>query len=188
MSCSGSAVYTRLVSKEVAVDGKSSLNRTVGLNFSLNLGDVCRKFVSAGPLMEVFSVGGGIIFYAGSIAFRCGGVFQSRAIAWGKRVRLAIVTGVVEPSSNDTGGLEVVPGRIEESSVASIFCSIFSSGDTGGTASQQVLSGNSGLDLLFTGNTDTVAHNSDSSDGPVRTASTLIMNIFDGVAFGPGKT
>lgn len=180
-------VYTRLVSGEVSVDGESSLNGTVGLNLSLNLGNVASNTVNAGCLVDVVSVGSGITTRAGLSALGGGRITSAGSVlssgmmvAWGKRVRLAVVAGVVKPSGNETGALEVVPGSLGVSSVASL-----STAET--AAREQVLSRNSGLILLSTGNTDTVAHGFDGTEGPARTAVGLITEFLDGVTSRPGS-
>lgn len=180
-------VNSSLVGEEVVVDGEGSLNGSVGLNFLHDIGNAADA-VNANTLSDVAGVGGGVSTLAGLGALG-GWVFASTArsvlssgvmVARRERVGLAVTSGVVQPSANESGVLVVAPSGFGVSTIAAI-----SAAES--TASEEVLSRDTGLVLLATGNAVTVAHSLGSTESPAGSAVGLITNFLDGFASGPGS-
>lgn len=180
-------VDTTLVGKEVVVDGEGSLNWAMGLDLALDLGDIVRETVNARGFVDVIGVGGAETRLAALDALGGGrvtaavGVLSGDVVVTGwERVRLAPVGGVVQPATNQSGVLEIAPSSLGVASVAALSAAE-------AAASQQVLAGDPGLDLLSAGNADSVAHGFGSTEGPAGAAVGLISDFLDGLAVGPGS-
>ena len=159
-------VDSGLVGGEVSVNGEGSLDGAVGHDLGLDLGDLGRNAVDGVSNPSVSFVGSGVASNAGLLALGSwlrgtaglvlsGGV----VVALGEGVRLAPFGGVVEPASDKSGSFEEAPGSGRIASVAAL-----AAGDS--AAGKQVLSGDSHLELLPTGDADTVADGLDGSEGP----------------------
>ena len=93
-------------------------------------------------------------------------------------IRLTPVVVSIKVSSNQTGGLEVLPSRSWESSGTTE--------SAGAAARGQILGRDSGLDGLSGSDTDSVGHGFDGAESPTRSAVGLVSNFLDGLAFWPG--
>lgn len=99
-------------------------------------------------------------------------------IAGFKSVGFAPLVGnVMQISSDESGVGPVLPGGIGVSSVTSI--------STVGTAGGEILGGNSGLEGLVRGDTDSVGHGFDGSESPARSTVSLISNFEERGTVGP---
>lgn len=158
----------------------------MGHDLGLDLGDLRGDTVDGVSNPSVSCVGSGVASNAVLLALgsglrgSAGLVFSGGVVvALGEGVRLAPFGGVVEPSSDESGSVEVVPcaGRI--ASVAAL-----SAGDT--AAGEEVFSGDSDLEFLSAGNADTVTHGLNGSECPAGSTGALVSDLLDGLAVGPG--
>ena len=180
-------VNSALVGQEIVVDGEGSLNGTVGHDFGLDLGDLRWDTVNRWSMDFIISESFGVSANTVLVAFRSRFAGSARSvfssvdvvIARGEGVRLAPVLWVVKPSSNDTLVFPIVEGTWRVASIASVSAAQSAAG-------KDIFSWDSGLQLLSTGNADTIRHGLSSSESPTWSASTLISDLLDWFAVGPG--
>jgi hypothetical protein len=158
-------VNSSLVGKEVLIDREGNLNWSVGGNLALHLGNSGDR---VGRLTVVLVTG---------VRSTVRALALSRT-SWGRTNRSArwvlgrggvvstrgegvwLTGGLVSEkvSGNDSDSLEVSPSWTEVTSVTSL--------SARGAASHNVLGGDSGLDLLSGGDTDSVGHSFGGTESP----------------------
>jgi len=191
LSASGVLVDTASVSLEVGIHSESSLNRTIGHDLLLDLGDIRADGVRGGEDMLILSVGSGVgrVGVACSGASGCGELTTTRNQVLAVRITgvrvvvLAILEGVraaprvvtIVTTGDNTSLCEPRPGRGRITAIAAETAR--------GTAREQV--GDGQVHVLTGLNADTVRTSLSGTEGPARTAIGLVTNLLNGRAVGP---
>lgn len=178
-------IDSRFIGGEISIDGESAFDGSMFEDFGFDVffttidGIRC---LSEGLVLFVQFVISGLTFV---VAF--GGSFDGSAGFEGsvdvmvtsfKSVGFAPFIGhVMHISGNNTNITPVLPGGIGVSSVTSI--------STVRTAGGEILGGNSGLEGLVRGDTDSVGHGFDGSESPARSTVSLISNFEKRGTVGP---
>ena len=180
---SGMMINSCFVGQEVGINGESSLNWTVGHDFSLDLFDAWWNWVNSVSKPFIAAVCSTIDAFI--LAFWCWltwttwSVFSRNVvITWGEKVRLTIFSSFVKSSSNNTGSLKPVPSSWWVSSVASVSTSA-------STAGQKILSWDSGLKSLVADDADSVTHGFNSTECPAWPTRGLISDFSDWITLWP---